>query len=366
MRFIAGSKRFLVTGVLLFSLYGCLDRQRKEQKADIPENMNHRSKAIDSTAAEDQSKERYEGLRSELFLGEVTVETRIEDENVFTEGPAVDQEGRVYFTNIPVNKILKWDPRKKDLSVFRADSHAANGLRFTSDGNLLVCEGGSGKVLKIEMATKNTSILAREFNGKMIQSPNDIDYDSSGRVYFTSRTENPNPEKENVRAVYRVDPDGSIYQLLSEPEIQMPNGIVISPDEKTLYLVEAHPDEDHARNILAFDLHEDGSISNSRIIYNFYPGRSGDGICIDVEGNLYVAAGLHNVRGTSETLDTRPGIHVISPGGKLLAYAKTPEDAITNCTFGGEDLKTLYVTCGTYLLSIPTKIAGKPSYKPDP
>jgi gluconolactonase len=102
------------------------------------------------------------------------------------------------------------------------------------------------------------------------------------------------------------------------------------------------------------------------VLIDFYPGRSGDGMCIDEEGNLYVAAGLHKTRNTSETLDTKPGIHVISPEGKLLAYRETPEDTITNCTFGGEDLKTLYVTCGSLWLSIPTKIAGKASYKPQP
>ena len=141
-----------------------------------------------------------------------------------------------------------------------------------------------------------------------------------------------------------------------------PMELVISPDEEKLYLIEAHPDENHARHILSFDLQPDGSLANRDTLYNFYPGRSGDGMCIDSEGNLYVAAGLHETRGTSETLDTKPGIHVISPDGKLLAYVETPEGTVTNCTFGGEDLKTLYITCGTYLMSIRTKIAGKATY----
>ncbi len=145
----------------------------------------------------------------------------------------------------------------------------------------------------------------------------------------------------------------------------MPNGIVTSPDQKTLYVIEAHPDADRNRNVLAFDLSDDGSVSNRRTHINFYPGRSGDGMCIDAAGNLYVAAGLHKTRKTSETLDTRPGIHVVSPQGKLVAYAETPEDTITNCTFGGKDLKTLFVTCGTLLLSIPTEIPGKPTYRPN-
>jgi gluconolactonase len=88
-------------------------------------------------------------------------------------------------------------------------------------------------------------------------------------------------------------------------------------------------------------------------------------MAIDEQGNLYVAAGLHKTRGTSETLDTRSGIHVVAPEGKLLAFVQTPEDTITNCRFGGADLKTLYVTCGSLLLSFATQIAGKAAYRPE-
>ena len=307
----------------------------------------------------------YQKLRTRRYLGKVKVETRIDDQKIFTEGPAVDRQGNVYFTNIPENKILKWDPHDKELTVFRSDSKGANGLRFTMDGELLVCQGHTGEIVSINMNNGKLAMVADQFEMKSLQSPNDLDYDSQGRIYFSSRTNEPNLEKENVRAVYRVDPGGKIHQLLAEPEIHMPNGVVVSADEKTLYLIEAHPGANHHRNILAFDLSKDGSISNQRIHYSFYPGRSGDGMCIDKEGNLYVAAGLHQKRGTSETLDTRPGIHVISPQGKLLAYRKTPEDTITNCSFGGRDLRTLYISCGSYLLSIRTKIPGKASYLPN-
>ena len=142
------------------------------------------------------------------------------------------------------------------------------------------------------------------------------------------------------------------------------NGIVTSPDDKTLYLVESDPGEHRNRCILAYDLDAQGTPTHSRKLIDFYPGRSGDGMAIDADGNLYVAAGLHKTRGTSETLDTRPGIHVFSPEGKLLAFVETPEDTITNCRFGGADLKTLYITCGTLLLSLPTQRPGKPSYRP--
>ena len=170
------------------------------------------------------------------------------------------------------------------------------------------------------------------------------------------------PSKGNVNAVYRIDPDGMVDQVLKWPDIHMPNGIVTSPDNSTLYLIEAHPDADQHRDIRAYDIHEDGSLGNERVLIDFYPGRSGDGMCIDAEGNLYVAAGLHATRETSETLDTRPGIHVISPQGELLAYQPTPVDTVTNCAFGGRDLRSLYITCGKFLVRMRSKIAGKPAY----
>ncbi len=307
--------------------------------------------------------ERYKELNSSDYLGALKTETRIDDSAIFTEGPAVDGEGNVYFTNIRVSKILKWEPKKKALSTFRENSNAAKGLRFDPQGNLLACEGGSQRVTRTNLRTGEISVLAESFAGKQFQSPNDLDYDSQGRIYFTSRGNNPDLEKENLKAVYRLDPNGTVTQLLAEPDVHMPNGIIVSPDEKTLHLIEAHGEASKNRCIFSYDLSADGSISKRRQIIDFYPGRSGDGMCVDENGNLYVAAGLHNERGSSETLDTRPGLHVISPDGELLAFMETPEDTITNCTFGGKDLKTLYITCGSHLLSLRTTIAGKASYR---
>jgi gluconolactonase len=155
-----------------------------------------------------------------------------------------------------------------------------------------------------------------------------------------------------------------LKQLVHFPDIHMPNGIVTSPDDKTLYLIESAPKAEQNRCILAYDLDSRGEVSNVRKLIDFYPGRSGDGMACDEQGNLYVAAGLHKTRDTSETLDTRPGIHLISPAGKLLAFLQTPSDTVTNCRFGGPDLKTLYITCNNQLLSVPTKIAGKAGYRP--
>lgn len=316
----------------------------------------------------------YDGLDSDDFLGEVHIETEIRDESVFTEGPAVDRNGIVFFTNVPMSKILRWDPETKDLSIFRTDSNNANGLLFEPDGSLLACEGGMGRVTRTDMDTGRITIVADQFNGFPLADPNDIARDSKGRLYFSSRPGTNDPAEGNPNAVYRVDPDGTVHQLLHTlrenpqgtgfPATHMPNGIVVSPDEETLYLIEAHSGAGFRRNIMAYRLSPTGELSEPREHAGFYPGRSGDGMCIDAEGNLYVAAGLHSRRGTSETLDTRPGIHVISPQGRLLAYRETPVDTITNCSFGGEDLKTLYVTCGKYLLSIPTSIPGKSDYRP--
>jgi gluconolactonase len=288
---------------------------------------------------------------------------RTETAVAFLEGPAADREGNVYFSNVAAERILRWDPKGRHLTVFREKSNRANGLRFDQQGRLVTCEGG-GRVTRTDMKTGAVTVLAEQYDGKPLGAPNDVEIDDRGRIYFTSRLTNADPAKGNVNAVYRIEPDGKLARILAAPAIDMPNGIATSPDDKTLYLIDADGREKHARRIRAYDLRADGSIANERLLYDFYPGRSGDGMRVDAEGNLYVAAGLHRRRGTSETLDTRPGVHVISPAGKLVAFIETPEDTVTNCAFGGPDLKALYVTCGKLLLSVRTRIPGKASYRP--
>jgi len=307
--------------------------------------------------------ERYAGLATEQYLRDLKVVAKVHDAKVFTEGPCCDRSGNVFFTNTSVSKILKWNGNQ--LSTFREDQNAANGLLFDRRGRLVACEGSAGRVTRTDMKTETVTVLADQFGGHTLGSPNDLCFDNAGRIYFTSRLSNTDPAQGNVNAVYRIDPSGNVARILHAPHIHMPNGVVTSPDDKVLYLVESDGRPDHNRCILAFDLHPDGTVSEPRKLIDFYPGRSGDGMAIDQEGNLYVAAGLHNTRGTSEILDTRPGIHVVSPQGKLLDFVQTPEDTITNCRFGGPDLKTLYVTCGSVLLSLRTQIPGKTLYRPD-
>jgi gluconolactonase len=150
--------------------------------------------------------------------------------------------------------------------------------------------------------------------------------------------------------VYRIDTNGRLARILAPPEIEHPNGIQVSPDDKTLYVAEASGAVGGARMIRSYDLQSDGTVRNMKIVYNgFYPGRGADGMSIDTEGNLYVSAGQIHRHGTAETLDVKPGVYIISPQGKLLKFISIPEDGITNNAFGGADMKTLYITAGKTL-----------------
>jgi gluconolactonase len=297
---------------------------------------------------------------------EVSVATTV----AFTEGPAQGPDGMIYFTDVTNNRILRLNPESRKHEVFRADSNRANGLLFDGQGRLIACEGSDAehnnpRVTRTDLKTGKVETIAAEFEGKSFNAPNDVTIDSKGRLYFTD----PAPDATSQAAakprnatgtpgVYRIDNDGKITRLLSAPDTEWPNGLVISPDDKTLYLIEANKIEGGTRAIRAYDLSPEGTLSNARVHFNFYPGRSADGMAIDIEGNLYAAAGLHRRRGTHETLDTQCGVHVISPEGKRLRLIPIPEDTITNTAFGGPENKMLYITAGKTLFQIPNDIAG--------
>jgi gluconolactonase len=279
----------------------------------------------------------------------------------FTEGPAVDREGNVYFTDIINQRILLLSASGV-LSTYRENSNVANGLLIDPQGRLIACEGatlerpgvklkGTPRVTRTDLKTGVVEVLADSYEERPLIGPNDVTIDGRGRLYFTEL---------NGAAVYRIDAPGKIARILSAPEIQRPNGIQVSPDDRKLYLVEANPAEGGARLIRSYDLEPDGTVRNMRVHYDFAPGRSADGMSIDQEGNLYASAGMNQLRGTSETLDNKAGVYVISPEGKLLEFIPIPEDFITNNAFGGADMKTLYVTAGKTLYRVRTKIAGLP------
>ena len=305
----------------------------------------------------------YSGVKTGSYLTDLTTLATVEAPKIFTEGPCCNRAGTVYFTNTEASAIMRWDG--KALSVFRQDANAANGLLFDRSGRLVACEGKAGRVTRTDMSTGAITVLCDQFEGKPLGGPNDLAFDAAGRIYFTSRMAPDAPAGGNVNSVYRIDPDGRVTRVLHAPDIDMPNGIVTSPDDKILYLVESDGREGRKRRIVAYDLSADGTPTGGRTHVEFSPGRSGDGMAVDAEGNLYIAAGLHKTRGTSETLDTRPGIHVVTPVGKLVDFVETPEDTLTNCRFGGEDLRTLYITSGSKLLSAKSRIPGKSLYRPE-
>lgn len=312
-------------------------------------------------AAAQITPQQYDGLESGKYLGAVEELAVLTEKPIFTEGPAAAADGTVYFTNVPASQILKWSPQTRQLTVAFTETRKTNGLCFDASGRLLCCEGDAGRITRRNLKTGQLEILADKWNGFPLAAPNDVCVDRAGRIWFSSRPGVTDPSQGNVNAVYCIQPDGRLTQPLAAPVVQMPNGVDVSPDGKTLIVIESHPDADRARSLKTWHIADDGSLNSPRTLFNFYPGRGGDGMAVDEQGNLYVAAGLHATRGTSETLDTRPGIHVISPDGRLLAFRETPEDTLTNCCFGGPDGRSLYITCGTRLLQIRTQIPGAKS-----
>jgi gluconolactonase len=283
----------------------------------------------------------------------------------FLEGPAVHADGSVYFSDIAGNRILRMAPDGA-VTTFRADSGRTNGNTFDGQGRLISCEGaeagpgGRRRVVRTDLKTGKVEVLADRYQGKRFHSPNDVCVDSKGRVWFTDPRYGPDRSDLELDAegVYRIDPDGTVTRVLSQDSIDRPNGIAITPDARTLYVVDSHPKPGGNRKVWAFEVSDKGEPTKRRLVYDFGKGRGGDGMRLDSKGNLWVAAGISVRRGPGENLDVPPGVYVISPAGKLLGRIPIPEDLITNLAFGGPDRKTLYVTAGKTLYRVPVEVPG--------
>jgi gluconolactonase len=190
-------------------------------------------------------------------------------------------------------------------------------------------------------------VIAETYQGASFGVPNDVTFDGRGRIYFSAGGN-----------VYRLDPGGTVAQVVASPVVDSSNGVMLSPDDTRLYVVEMNRGPKGPRRVRVFDLSPEGAASNPRVFHEFFPGRGGDGMAIDVEGNLYVAAGMNAPRGTTETLDVRAAVYVFSPEGKLLREIPVPMDIITNVAFGGPEMKTLYITSGTTLYRMTNDVAG--------
>ena len=267
-------------------------------------------------------------------------------EGEFTEGPAYGPDGCVYFSDIG-NRIMKYDPATGKTVEYRNPSGRANGLDFDPKGRLVAAEGansGGHRRVTITESDGKVRVLADKWNGKRFNSPNDLISDAKGRVYFTDpRYVGDEPREIDVEAVYRIDPDGKVTQLITE--LEKPNGIIISPDMKTLYVADSNPKG--KQQLVAFPLKDDGSVGAKKVLFDFGKERGIDGMSVDVKGNIWGMAGSGD----------KGGLYVFSPEGKQLAFVPTPETP-TNCCFGGKDKKMLYVTAGKSLYRMPVNVEG--------
>ncbi len=280
------------------------------------------------------------------------------------EGPAWDPELGV-LTSGNDGHIHRFSLDGKS-TIHRKDA-GTNGLLFDAEGRLIACEPVKRRVTRTDRDGKLT-VLTDGFGGKKYNQPNDVTVDGKGRVYFSDPRYGPKDGMEQlddkgktVEGVYRIDPDGKVHRVLGR-EVERANGVLVSADDKFLYVADNNNDAaGGARTLWRFDL-KDGDVDakSKTKIYDWGKGRGPDGVKQDAKGRLYVAGGLNKPNPPHESAeDVKGGVYVLSPEGKLLDFLAVPTDEVTNCAFGGDDLKTLYVTGGGVLYSIRTTTAGR-------
>jgi len=255
---------------------------------------------------------------------------------IFTEGPAPDARGNVYFTDQPNDRIMVWDI-KTGLSVFMQPSGRSNGLFFDKDGNLWSCADNKNELWKIS-PDKRVEIITGSFNGKLFNGPNDLWISPDGGVYFTDPYyQRPWWEHKSMpqdkQAVYFLKPDHKTVVRVAD-DLQQPNGIVGTPDGKTLYVA------DIRGNVTwSFSINPDGMLTNKKLFCEM----GSDGMTIDRKGNLYL---------------TGKGVTVFDKTGKRMGNIPVPENWSANVCFGGKNRKSLYITASKGLYRIPTLTKG--------
>ena len=262
----------------------------------------------------------------------------------FTEGPLWHSIGRyLLFSDIPANKIRRWDA-ESGMTVFRDPSGKSNGLTYDKGGHLIACEHANRRVSRTT-ADGDVLTIASHYEGKRLNSPNDIVVKSDGSIYFTdppyglSTRGGTVSEKElDFQGVYRLSPDGATLTLLVD-DFDRPNGICFSPDESILYI-----NDTKRMHVRAFDVQLDGTIANGRVFAE-EKGDNGvpDGMKVDVQGNVYL---------------TGPnGIWIFAPDGTHLGIILVPERC-ANLAWGGDYWKSLFITASTSVYRIECKAEG--------
>ncbi len=261
----------------------------------------------------------------------------------WVEGPVwFGDAGCLLFSDIPTDRILRWTP-DIGVSTYRAPSNHANGHTRDRQGRLISCEHGARRVTRTELDGSIT-VIADAFEGKPLNSPNDVVVKSDDSIWFTdphygimTNYEGFAAEQELPCHVYRVDPSsGSISAVITD--FECPNGLAFSPDESRLYVAETGTmfDPNAEKHIRVFDVAGDGSLSGGDIFHVVNPGLA-DGIRVDTDGNIWSSAG--------------DGVHCISPDGVLLGKILIPE-TVSNLCFGGHAKHRLFITATTSLYSV--------------
>ena len=295
-----------------------------------------------------------------------------------TEGPAVAADGSIYFTDMPFGTdngmILRFDPKTNQTTVFTENSGKSNGLAFLRDGSAVSCDGADGggrRLVRWNLKTGEGTTLADRFRDNRFNSPNDLSVDLKGRIYFTDpRYGGSEPRELEREAVYRLDTDGTLIEITGD--VEKPNGIVLSPDQKTLYVGDHNnggnrlkPDDPEpkrgAMKIYAFPLDADGLVNGQRrTLVDFGSENGCDGMTVDSAGNVYASC---------RSL-ARPGIKVVDPVGKELAFVETGaknqkglfdewKGIPSNVEFGiGDDAHSLYITVDKSLYRLKVKTRG--------
>lgn len=253
----------------------------------------------------------------------------------FTEGPAADKDGNLFFTDVRSNRIHKIDTKGR-LSTFMENTRGANGLMFDAKGRLIVCQGLKGRIVAIDILTKDIQVVADRYDGNPFIMHNDLVVDRQRGIYFTDPAFRPGPKPQDKEGVYYVSSEGKVTRIIDD--LTKPNGIILSPDEKMLYLLPSS-----FQGLMAYPIEKPGKIGEGKRIGNIeHPG---DGMTVDIRGNLYV------------TQPRISAVQVVSPEGKTLGFINFPEVPF-NCKFGGQDMKTLFVTARTSLYALAMQQTG--------
>ena len=254
----------------------------------------------------------------------------------FTEGPAVNKEGQVFFTDQPNDRIYMWD-EDEGISLWLEGTGRSNGMYFNDEGQLVTCADEKNQLAYFDK-NKNLVVLHEGYDGKHLNAPNDLWIDPDGGIYFSDpyyhRKWWPEGHKEvqDVRGVYYLSPEGKIMRVIDD--FKTPNGLIGTPNGKTLYVADIQD-----KKIWKYDIEKDGSLSNK----TFFAPKGSDGMTIDNKGNVY--------------LTTSGKVWVYSPKGKLIEEIEVPESP-SNVVFGGKDRNTLFITARKGVYTLDMKVKG--------